>query len=106
MSLSTLSRPVLWWTICLTAGAVLGLLLWLKPATPPKMLTETAHHTTATRPSSSFVSSESATIAASQLPAHVKVTAALPTLAPSLQGTDIDCPLHTDPQGQRNSNLI
>jgi lipase chaperone LimK len=104
MSSSTLSRAVLWLSVCLIAGAVLGLLLWLKPSAAPESDADAVAvaHQTSPVPSvgAATQSPSSVTIQASQLPPNVTVNGTLPTLAPSLQGTDIDCPLQTDPQGQ------
>lgn len=100
MSSSMLSRAVLWLSVCLIAGALLGLLLWLKPASAPTSNAVAVADQTSAVLSEAATPSASLTIQTSQLPPNVTVNGTLPTLAPSLQGTDIDCPLQTDPQGQ------
>jgi len=69
---------------------ILGLLLWwLKPQT----------HSAAS-PAAATASTPTVTGASPQVRADTHVHGPLPTLAPSLAGTEIDCPLQVDPAGQ------
>lgn len=90
------------WLGLLAIGMVLAIWWWLPPSTDRTSVDE-QHQTTA---AASHVASPR--LAASSGTPSAPYPAAPIKLAPSLQGTDIDCPVQADPQGQLliNKGLI
>jgi lipase chaperone LimK len=99
---TSLKRWLPWFIITVLLAIAIWLVLTLRPNASPTMGQQTATDlTTQNKQVESTSSAATAqTITTDQLPTNTQLKGQLPTLAPSLQGTDIDCPLQTAPQGE------
>lgn len=87
------ARRIWPWLILLLLASVVFGLIWSFRPNQSSTLTEANHATTADFNSSSQTTSDSAALLSPPSVQTGSVSSELPSLAPSLQGTDIDCPL-------------